>query len=147
VEITKLIPPQIMTYWPQIKECINNSLPPHVKDSDESMLRIQESLLVGNLECWLIHESGDVSKVLALATTCFVTDEVSMTKNLLVYTMATLNPHSRDLWSIAHEMIGRYAVSRVCSNVIAYSNLPEVINIAERLGGDTSWRIIYFPLS
>lgn len=135
-----------MEYWPQIKDCINAALPPHVKDSPESMLHIQESLLVGDLECWLCHERGDVSHVYALFTTCFVTEEISRTKNLLVYTLATLNPHTQDFWSVSLDIVSKYAVSRGCANVLAYSNLPEVVPIATRLGADINWRVYYFPL-
>lgn len=146
MQITKLIPEQIMSYWPQIKECINTALPPHVKDSPESMLHIQEALLVGKLECWIAHATGDQSNVYALATTCFVTDEISLTKNLLVYTLATLNPHSQDLWMISYEVLAKYATSRGCSNIIAYSNVPVILNIVNSLGGSSDWHITYFPL-
>ena len=81
----------------------------------------------------MAHATGDQSNVYALATTCFVTDEISLTKNLLVYTLATLNPHSQDLWTLSYEVLARYAMSHNCSNIIAYSNLPEVLNIVNRL--------------
>ena len=147
LEITKLNPEQIMRYWSEIKECINSSLPPLVKDNDQSMLKIQENLLVGKLECWIGSEAGDASKIYAVATTCFVTDEISETKNLLVYTLATVNPHSQELWTKARDILSRYGKSKNCSNIIAYSNLREVENIINKLGGDSSWKILYIPIN
>lgn len=146
MEITRLIPQQVMEYWPQIKECINTALPPHVKNSDESMLKIQEQLLVGKLECWMAHAAGNQAIVYAVATTCFVVDEISETKNLLVYTLATLNPHSQDLWTTSYEVLARYAAAKGCQNILAYSDLPEVRNIVARLGGNCEWQLLYFPL-
>jgi len=146
MEITKLNPQDIMNYWPQIKECINASLPPHIKDCAESLLKIQENLLIGILDCWMGYEPGNQSKVYALATTGIVTDEFSGTRNLLVYTLSTLNPHPQAIWHESLEYLSKYARSKNCENIIAYTNLPEVENIVLRIGGDTSWKLLYFKM-
>lgn len=146
MEICKLTPEQIMEHWPEIKECINSSLPPHIKDNPETMLHIQESLLVGNLECWIGYEPGNISKMYVVATTNIVTEDISQTRNLLVYTLTTLNPHPREIWEEALAYLSRYAKSKNCTNIIAFSNLPEVENIVNRVGGISNWRLLYFPL-
>jgi len=146
IELTKLTPEQVMEYWPQIRECIEVSLPPLVRADAESILRVQESLLLGRLECWVASETRDLTKTLGIATTCFVTDEISLTKNLLIYTATTIAPHSQDLWSVSYGVLARYARSRNCKNIIAYSEQPEVINLVERIGGTSNWRILYFEL-
>ena len=147
MEIAKLNPEQIMRYWTEIKECINSSLPPLVKDNSESMLKIQENLLIGTLECWIASESGDISKIYAVATTCFVIDPISESKNLLVYTLATVNPHSQELWTKAKDILSLYGKSKGASNIIAYSNIREVESIISRLGGDCSWKLLHIPIN
>jgi hypothetical protein len=135
-----------MQYWPQIKECINAALPPHVKDSADSILHIQESLLVGRLELWMGYEPGDQTKVYAVATTCFVTDEVSLTKNLLVYTLSTLNPHPQDIWQESLQYLSRYARSKNCANIIAYTSQKEIESLVQRIGGNLEWKLVFFPV-
>jgi len=146
IELTKLTPEQVMEYWPQIRECIEVSLPPLVRQNSKALLRIQESLLLRRLECWIASETRDLTKSLGVATTCFVTDEISLTKNLLVYTATTVASHSQEMWSKCYEVLAKYATSRGCKNIIAYSELPEVISLVERIGGNCNWRILYFPL-
>lgn len=146
IELTKLTPEQVMEYWPQIRECIEVSLPPLVRADGESMLRVQESLLLGRLECWIASETHDLTKTLGVATTSFVTDEISQTKNLLIYTATTIASHNQEMWRRCYEIISRYARANGCANIIAYSELPEVIGLVERLGGNSNWRILYFGL-
>lgn len=144
LKMFKLLPEQIMDYWSQIGECIAAALPVHIVENDVVMIHIQEKLLLGMLECWLVLDG--VNLPIAVLTTQFVIDDTSKCKNLLVYTLAILADHDGDVWQLALGKLMRYAHANACSNIVAYSFNPAIIHIAEKLGADTSSRLIVFKV-
>lgn len=146
MELVKLLPAQIMSYWPSIRECIEAALPPFVASNEHSMLYIQEQLLLGTLECWVAHYRGVPDNVCGIMTTNIVADPVSGCRNLLVYTVTIIAGHPDELWELAAEKLRRYAMACDCAHIIAYSNSPHMIHIAEKIGADTSYRLITINL-
>lgn len=144
--LLRLLPDQVMTYWDEIKQHISLALPPYVANDTQSMLHIQEELLNGLLDCWICAEDVKMVNVYGIATTKFIADPVSRTKNMLVYTVNTVSVHPRDLWQLCRDKFSAYAKSYGCSNILAYSNNPTMLDIAERLGADTSYRLVMFTL-
>ena len=142
MRLLKLLPEQVMHYWPDIRACIEVAMPPYVVNNSDSMLYIQEQLLVGSIECWVAFDPG----VCGVMTTQVVSDPVSACRNLLIYSLAIIGEHSEDLWQLAAEQMRRYASAKQCANIIAYSNNEHMLHIAEKLGADTSYRLITFSL-
>ena len=136
----QLLPDQIMNNWDDVRPFIEYALPPLAK-SDDTMVRIQENLLIGQMQCWVSMKDN---KAIALVTTKVVVDECSITNNLLIYTIYVSSGTAESLYLEALEVLRKYAESRNCSQLIAYSNLDAVIEIAENLGADVSCRFITF---
>jgi hypothetical protein len=134
-----------MEYWPYIKECIVLALPPYVKSDPENILRIQEKLLVGTLECWglLDPESGQLYGVM---TTQIVVDDITGTKNLLIFSLTLTEEHEFDIWNDGYEAMMKYAKFKQCTSIMAYTNRNDMKEIAMKLGGDVEWSLINFPL-
>ena len=139
----KLLPEQVMSYWDDIKACIEAALPPYVGSNPDAMVYIQEQLLVGNIECWAAFEE---KKLCGVMTTQITYDSVSKTKNLLIYSITIVSGHTDELWQLAAEKMRAYATAKQCSNIIAYSNNDQMIHIAEKLGADSSYRLLTFSL-
>ena len=143
--ILRLLPAQIMQLWAPIKACIQASLPPHVANSVEGLVYIQEQLLLGSIQCWLGREENSNTPCI-VATTQIVHDSVSNVRNLLIYTVTTVASHSQTMWAEALQTMRDFAHSNQCANIIAYSNQPDALAVIESLGGDISWRLITIVL-
>ena len=145
MRLLKFSPAQIMENWPYIKECISLSLPPYVLASQDAILRIQEQLLVEYLECWACV-NDELGTLFGIVTTQIAVDELTLSKNLLIFTITLTEEHENDVWLEGYEYLSKYAKARNCSFIIAYTNQEHVISLAENLQGDTSWRMLQFPL-
>lgn len=144
MQLIKLLPEQVMNHWDQIRASMELALPPHVVQDSDSMLQVQQQLLVGELECWLAIEDLKSNVIYGIMTTQFVFDQISNCKNLLVYSITTIAEHPQEMWEFATEKMLNYARAKECHNIIAYSNNAHMISIAERLGADSSYRLLIF---
>ena len=145
MRLLKFSPTQIMENWPYIKECIALSLPPYVLDCQDAMIRIQEQLLVEYLECWACV-NDELESLFGIVTTKIAVDDLTLTRNLLIFTITMTEEHEDNVWLEGYEYLSKYAKARNCSSIIAYTNQESVIMLARNLGGDTSWRMLQFPL-
>src|SRR5882672_924081 len=146
MSLIKLLPEQVMKYWDEMKECIAAALPPYIQESPSAMLNIQSQILIGTLECWIGHTENEEGRIYGVVTTRFIYDDSTSEKNLLIYTAATVEQISRKQWEKDLNAMQKYAASKDCASIIAYSNNPIMIHIAEQLGADISHRILMFPL-
>ena len=147
MELIQLLPEQSMEYWEYIKDCIGQSLPPHIELTDDVLISIQENILTGALQCWLAAE--DILHPLlsyGLMTTEVVTERVTGTRNLLIFTVTVTDSHPKDMWAYCLEKMRIYARNRNCDSIIAYSDNDRMIEIAKHIGADCSWTLIQFFL-
>ena len=145
MKLLKLSPEHLMQHWLYVKECITLALPPYVTSDADNIIRIQEQLLIGSLECWacIKDETGEFYGVI---TTQIVADEATMTKNLFLFSVTLTEEHENSVWQEGYVYLSKYAASRGCSSIIAYTNQESIIMLANSLGGDTSWRLLKFPI-
>lgn len=139
--IIKLGPHQIMEYWTYVKECILEALPPQT--TEDNLLQVQEQLLTGEMECWLGMKE---QTPYAVVVTQILPDQSSGTKNLLIFSLAIIDDHDSLIWTEGYETFSKYARVKECKKILAYSNNSVMIKVAEKLGADTSWRVITFTL-
>ena len=145
MKILKLSPEQLMQHWPYVKECILLALPPYVTSNADNLMRIQEQLLVGALECWacIADETGEFY---GIVTTQIVVDEVTLTRNLFLFSVTLTEEHENKIWQEGYVYLSKYAVSKGCNAIIAYTNQAAVVMLAKSLGGDTEWHLLKFPI-
>jgi len=142
MKLIKLLPEQVMQYWDDIRACIEAAMPPYVARNVDAIMYIQEQLLLGIVECWVAMDPG----VCGVMTTQIINDPVSRCRNLLIYSVAVIGDHTEELWQLAAQQMRRYATAKGCTHIIAYSNSAHMLHIAEKLGADTSYRLITFNL-
>lgn len=143
--ITRLLPEQVSARWSVIKTSIRNALPPHIMDTDEAMNNILQSCMIGAMQVWVLHEqsgNGVGPTVHAIGTTTMISDPISGSRSLLLYSLYAPGGISSDLWMDAYKGISKYAKSIGCKSVLAYSNVDAALALAKRLGGDTSYHLI-----
>jgi hypothetical protein len=71
-----------------------------------------------------------------------VDEEISGTKNMLIFSVTTYQPHNQELWTDGYKALRAYAAAKGCRKIISFSNDPRVLAIAKTLGADVGWNLI-----
>ena len=145
--LTQLIPEQISNLWDIIKYAIEQSLPPNVVDSPDKINKILSACLSGKIQVWASYERGESNKFEGIMLTKFLYDDVTEQKNLLIYSVYGYSEISQDSWINGLKALTKFAISRNCSMIVAYSNVEKIIQVVNNLGGDSNWHFLSFDLS
>jgi hypothetical protein len=146
VEILRLLPDQIMDHWHFISDAMRRAYPPVAEATNESMLRVQEQFLLGEMDCWFGVDSLNAPDIVAVMTTKVVNEEISGTKNMLIFSVTTYQPHNQELWTDGYNTLRAYALSKGCRKIISFSNDLRVLSIARQLGADVDWNLIQLDI-
>lgn len=144
--LIRLIPEQVSQLWDAIKYALENSPPLTADVSYDSWINnILTSAMDGSIEVWASYRRDNSgAKFEGLALTSFEVDRFIKKRSLLIYYVFTFTLAPESSWLEALRTLAKYAKSRKCSRVVAYSNVPEMISIAKKLGADTSVTFISF---
>lgn len=146
--LTRLLPEQISNFWDIIKYAVEQSLPPLVSDHPDKMNRILSAALCGKVEVWASYnKSPEGNKFEGIVLTNMLYDDVSNTKNLLIYCLYGYNEVDNKSWLDALKAIVKYAKSRGCSQIVAYTDKPYIVNIANQLGSESIYTFISFDIN
>lgn len=145
--MNRLTPEQVAKLWNIIKFAVENSLPPTAYDHPDRMNRILSSALSGKIEVWAAYDkSEEENKFYGIVLTQIINEIVSDTKSLLIYCLYGYNAVDKDMWLEGLKTTVKYAKSRQCKQIVAYSKLDHIISIASSIGGDCSYRFISFDV-
>lgn len=138
--LIKLTPLQVTDNWEALKFCISASLPPIAEYSDQGMVEIKKQILSGRMQCWALLGEKDNIKV--ISTTIVSSDIGTGIFNLLIYSLFSLAPVSDLDWEKGFVPLKDFALKNRCKKIIAYSNIPRVIEIVKTLGGKVDYQLI-----
>lgn len=145
--LTRLLPDQISRFWDVIKYAIEESLPPVAGEGPGKMNRILMSLLSDKAQCWASYTvNGERRKFEGIVITRIMYDDVSDTRNLLIYCLYGYEKVERSSWLSGFKTLAKYAASRECDRIVGYTDLPLIIKIAERFGGEARYTFVSIPL-
>lgn len=143
--LNKIYPEDVARDWDVYAPLIAKSIPPALGGNMATMTSILEAIMVETLDCWaLVGRISDNEGMVAFATTHIVTDELTSEKSLLIYTLTAM-PKARicmTVWADALKTLRVYARSKDCSYISAFSDVPNVISLAERAGAYTKTTFI-----
>jgi len=146
--VTKLLPEQVSAFWDMIKYAIEQSLPPFVGDHPDIINRILSASLDGRIEVWAEYiKSEEGNKFEGIALTQFIYDEPSDTKNLLIYCLYGYSKIDPGSWGRVLVTMAKYAREKRCSQIIAYSTVPHMIELVKGLGGNADYTFISFDVN
>ena len=146
--LTKLLPDQISKFWDIIKYAIEQSIPPNVGEHPDKSNRILSAALSGKVDVWASYDkSTEVNRFEGLMLTKILYDDVVDMKNLLIYSVYGYETISEDSWKNGLRTILKYAAGNNCSLVVAYTDVPKIVEVVNSLGGDTSFTFISFNIN
>lgn len=146
--LIRLLPEQVSKFWNIIKYAIEQSLPPIAYEHPDKLNRILSAALSGKVEVWASYKKDQEENILeGIVITKILYDDASNTKNLLIYCLYGYEKVDSNSWLIGLTAIAKYAKSRKCNQIIAYSDLPYIINVAKYLGGETKYTFLSFDVN
>ena len=146
--LTKLLPDQISSFWDIIKYAIEQSLPPIVGEHPDKMNRILSSLLCGKTDCWASYvRNGSGTRFEGIVLTRILYDDASETRNLLIYCIYGYEEVNKNSWLDGLKAIVKFAKSRNCNQIIAYTDSPYIVKIVNSLGGEAKYTFISFDIN
>lgn len=146
--LTRLLPDQISKFWDVISYAVEQSLPPTVGEHPDKMNRILAAALSGKIEVWASYtRQSDMTKFEGIVLTKILFDDASQTRNLLIYCLYGYEDVDNNSWLEGLTSIAKYAKSRNCAHVNAYSDIPFIIETVKKLGGETRYTYLSFDLS
>lgn len=146
--LVKFTPEQVAQLWPMMASGIDSALPPYVGDRDDRLRNILTAVLAGMLECWISYDVIDGNaKIYGVVLTAMKVDDFSMSKYLLIYAVYGVGSSTNRNWVEGYNTLRRYALDNGCETIVAYSCVPEIISMANRLGGDTRYQFLQLPVN
>jgi hypothetical protein len=138
--ILRLSPEQIVEYWEVIRPNILESLIPIVDRNEETVFRVLQSLLTESLQLWagIEDREGKVEeRVYAIMTTSISIDSISQTRSLLINSLFALKHVPLSDWEKGIRLLDEYKEKNRCTKLVAYTDIPEIVALASRLGFKT----------
>ena len=139
--LVRLTSNQIPKFWDYIKYGVKESFGYEL--SDEHNNNILQGLMIGKLQCFVVSED---KKLKANTVIRVIEDELIGTKNLLIYSAYANEVLSNELYQTIFKHLYDYAKSINCDNIVAYSKMSRIIEMAKSVGGDISQTYITFKL-
>lgn len=145
--LLKLSADQISRYWEDIKTALVAAVPPLGQSDQAHVSQFLENLLLGRLQAWLlIEKKGEGEQVTydikALTVTTVWRDLGTGAKNLLIYALYGYSFVEPALWKDGLEALRKFARAEGCHQIVAFTKVPRVIQIAKELGGDSETRLV-----
>ena len=139
--LVQLTPNQIAQAWPGVKEPIRLALVPQMDVTDESLNSILQHLTQGTSQMWLLTDLVDSKTVIyAIGTTCFSTEAMTRTKNLLIYSLYGFQFIPDPLWKDGLATLKAFAKREGCIKLIAFTLVDRVVEVAQSLGAQVNVR-------
>ena len=141
------MPDQVSNFWDIIKYAIEESLPPIAGESPDKMNKILAALLIGKGQCWASYDKGDKgNKFEGIVITKVLYDDISDTKNLLIYCLYGYEDVSKESWLSGFKSLVKFATGQDCSQIIGYTDIPLILKMVERFKGETKYTFVRIPL-
>lgn len=141
--LRKLSGSEIESNWEAIKTALVMSVLPLSDKSPEKIQNILTSLLDGRSICWASFNGNLITTVVI---TTIIVEELSETKNLLIYCAHGFRKHSGKEYLKMAEEIGEYAEQLGCIGVVLYSSNNRLTDLLVKHGARADYKLVVFPL-
>lgn len=132
------MPDQVTKFWDVIKYAIEESIPPIATNNVNLLNNILMSILSNKTQCWASYEKNEKgNRFEGIMLTQVVCEEASNTKNLLIYAMYGFDPVSSKSWKDGLEATVKFAKSQGCRQIVGYTDLNNLVELAKKLGGSS----------
>lgn len=143
------MPEQIASNWDFLKRQVVDGGPLESQKGENRYNNILNSLLLGDMQCWVETElDGKGFHIQAVVLTQVLTNDCAGVKNLIIYSLIGIEDlFNAEKWRNALLTLAQFARKHSCQHIVAYSDNPRVIKMAEKLKANASQRLLVFSLN
>jgi len=138
--LLKMLPEQVSDSWEKFAPLIEKSLPPVVADRRKRMSNVLRAILKEELIVWVYYDSNENERY--VTTTQIRTDEISLSKNLLIYSLTGLGKVNPTEITNGIKTLKRYAKGNGCNTIIGYVNDLGIMRLLEQQGADAEFAFL-----
>jgi len=143
--LIEMLPKDVTEHWEEVKMAIDATLPINTPHRIEAMSNILTALLSKKMVCWAFSEPGS-GRISALVLTMIRNDSFSGMSELVISSVYTFKLASEESWMKGFSVLQTYARAGKCWRIVAYTNVPKIMEVSKRLGGSSEYTFISFPL-
>jgi hypothetical protein len=129
--------------WNVIKAALKLSALPTADTSEEKMINMLKALLDGHALCWM---TGNGRSPRTIVVTTLSIEEISQTKNLLIYCAHGFVKERPDQYIDLLKSIKDYAEKNGCDNIISYVWNDKIVKLLKMYGAECDYTLAVFPL-
>ena len=150
--LIQLTPEQFASNWDFLRQCIVTNMPMQ-RDHREQDNNVLLALLGGLMQCWVEAKQSSnngtcKTEIRAVVVTQVLEDDISAVSNLLIYSLYSLNSaFDISMWQKGILTLVRFAKSRGCDRILAYTGNDGIIKFMQRLGADASQTVLILPFN
>lgn len=133
--LIRLVPEQIGEGWDVVRPLLAAALPPTLGIRSEAMGNILKAFLTEEAQLWVYYRSGEVGPPLGVVMSAVMTDPVSISKYLLIYTATVIGNVSDSDYEEALDTLRGFADGNGCGDVLAYVEDDRFVERLRRVGG------------
>ena len=137
-------PDEVRNLYSVIREAVIGSLSESGPLNEFQVSNVIEAARRGAVQCWLIYlpDKEGTQELLGVGLTRILADPLLQTKQLLIYGLYGFDGLSDTAWAAGFARVCEFAKIEGCSEVVAYTKNPRVLEIADAIGMDSQWRFI-----
>lgn len=139
--LTRVLPEQVSEAWDFVAPAIADSLPPVIRVSETAMVNVLSAVLEERATVWLYKKEGELA---ALLLTTLYREPVMHAVHVIIYSIYSFIDLDQADWEYGVDLFQRYAEGIGAQGVIAFSDLPGVVQLAKRIGANTDFHLIQF---
>ena len=148
--IAKLTCDQVADIWPVIKEGLQNDLRlPILGKHKYRETNILESLLSGAMEAWTSYEEDEEEESITLYTISLAsiyTDPCTKNRTFYIFSVLWYRDPPKEYLLESKRALTEYAKSKNCHTMASATNRKELVEMASKMGADTSFTLLYIDL-
>lgn len=146
--LINLLPEQVAKMWDVIRFALEESLPPFVVKQPQTLNNILTAALCDKMQVWFGVSEEEGKRILdAIVVTTIFEDAVSGTSNLLIYTLYAFRQMTPQLWVEYFDVAQKYAKSRDCLGIVAYTENEKIVNAAKMIPNSMQTTLVTFPVT
>ena len=134
---------EIQKRWELISMAIEKSMPPIASGRAERMTNIKNNLMLGTLQAWGVYRNESEDSLVAVGTTTVIYDFCSGAKQLLGYSIYSIDEVEDEVWADAYKELAKFAKEHKCENICAYTESQRVFDVAKQLGSKCSLYVVF----
>ena len=136
---TKYPQTEITKHWVTLKKYMEENLPPTALGLPVNLDEVYAKLMTDEMQGWVFCQGEDI---IGFVVTAYSQELGFLFKNLVIYSIVATQHIEDNDWKEAFVMVKDFAIKNECKRIVAFSSNPRVIELVDKLGGGTSYRVL-----